>query len=37
MKKLKLRSPMYSETAAYGHFGRNNTTIQKEFPRYDYI
>ncbi|SFN54635.1 methionine adenosyltransferase [Bizionia echini] len=29
--RLKLRQPMYSETAAYGHMGRNNETISKTF------
>ena len=29
--RLKLRQPMYLETAAYGHMGRKNETIQKEF------
>ena len=28
---LKLRQPMYFETAAYGHMGRKNTTIKKQF------
>ena len=30
-KRLKLRNPMYSETAAYGHMGRENETISKTF------
>ncbi len=30
-KRLKLRRPMYSETAAYGHMGRKNETVTKEF------
>ncbi|WP_431158952.1 methionine adenosyltransferase [Winogradskyella poriferorum] len=30
-KRLKLRQPMYSETAAYGHMGRDNTTVSKTF------
>jgi len=30
-KRLKLRNPMYSETAAYGHMGRVNETVVKEF------
>ena len=30
-KRLKLRSPMYSETAAYGHMGRKNETVSKTF------
>ncbi len=29
--RLKLRSPMYLETAAYGHMGRENETITKSF------
>ncbi|GGD14857.1 methionine adenosyltransferase [Hyunsoonleella pacifica] len=29
--RLKLRSPMYSETAAYGHMGRSNKTVTKTF------
>lgn len=33
--RLKLRSPMYSETAAYGHMGRKNETITKTFERID--
>ncbi|WP_282134113.1 methionine adenosyltransferase [Seonamhaeicola maritimus] len=30
-ERLKLRSPMYSETAAYGHMGRTNRTVSKTF------
>ncbi|WP_417588864.1 methionine adenosyltransferase [Owenweeksia hongkongensis] len=30
-QRLKLRNPMYSETAAYGHMGRENKTVQKSF------
>ena len=30
-KRLKLRTPMYSETAAYGHMGRKNEVVIKEF------
>ena len=30
-KRLKLRSPMYSETAAYGHMGRVNEIVEKTF------
>ena len=30
-KRLKLRTPMYSETAAYGHMGRKNEVKVKEF------
>ncbi len=29
--RLKLRSPMYSETAAYGHMGRVNEIVEKTF------
>ncbi|CAL2077228.1 methionine adenosyltransferase [Tenacibaculum sp. 190524A05c] len=29
--RLKLRTPMYSETAAYGHMGRKNEVISKKF------
>jgi S-adenosylmethionine synthetase len=29
--RLKLRSPMYSETAAYGHMGRVNEVVSKTF------
>ncbi|MFQ3239368.1 MAG: S-adenosylmethionine synthetase [Olleya marilimosa] len=31
--RLKLRNPMYSETAAYGHMGRQNETVTKTFSR----
>ncbi len=30
-KRFKLRSPMYSETAAYGHMGRQNEIVEKTF------
>ena len=30
-KRLKLRQPMYSETAAYGHMGRDNEIVKKTF------
>ena len=30
-ERLKLRQPMYSETAAYGHMGRTNRTVTKTF------
>ncbi len=30
-KRLKLRSPMYSETAAYGHMGREPQVVEKVF------
>tara|TARA_R110002073_G_scaffold57778_4_gene146777 strand:- start:205587 stop:206840 length:1254 start_codon:yes stop_codon:yes gene_type:complete len=29
--RLKLRNPMYLETAAYGHMGRQNETVTKTF------
>ncbi len=29
--RLKLRTPMYSETAAYGHMGRTNEVVSKSF------
>ncbi len=29
--RLKLRTPMYSETAAYGHMGRENEIVTKTF------
>ncbi|MBS1634779.1 MAG: methionine adenosyltransferase [Bacteroidetes bacterium] len=29
--RLKLRNPIYSETAAYGHMGRKNEVIEKTF------
>jgi S-adenosylmethionine synthetase len=29
--RLKLRNPIYSETAAYGHMGRKNETVEKTF------
>ncbi|MCQ2342840.1 MAG: methionine adenosyltransferase [Paludibacteraceae bacterium] len=28
---LRLRQPMYEETASYGHFGRKNETVTKHF------
>ena len=31
--RLKLRNPIYSETAAYGHMGRVNETVSKTFSR----
>jgi S-adenosylmethionine synthetase len=34
-KRLKLRQPMYLETAAYGHMGRNNRTVSKTFKNVD--
>ncbi|HEX2606165.1 MAG TPA: methionine adenosyltransferase [Flavisolibacter sp.] len=30
-QRLKLRNPMYSETAAYGHMGRKPEVVTKEF------
>jgi S-adenosylmethionine synthetase len=30
-ERLKLRNPIYSETAAYGHMGREPKTVVKEF------
>src|SRR6195952_3972094 len=30
-QRLKLRNPMYSETAAYGHMGRKNEIVEKTF------
>ncbi len=30
-QRLKLRTPMYSETAAYGHMGRKNEEVTKTF------
>ena len=30
-RKLKLRQPMYLETAAYGHMGRKNEIVRKTF------
>lgn len=32
--RLKLRNPIYLETAAYGHMGRIPTTVTKEFGVY---
>ena len=29
--RLKLRNPIYSETAAYGHMGRQPETVTKTF------
>jgi len=29
--RLKLRNPIYSETAAYGHFGKPSQTVKKKF------
>ncbi|NCA79199.1 MAG: methionine adenosyltransferase, partial [Sphingobacteriia bacterium] len=30
-RDLKLRNPIYSETSAYGHFGRKNEVVSKHF------
>jgi S-adenosylmethionine synthetase len=30
-QRLKLRNPIYSETAAYGHMGRENQIVKKVF------
>ncbi len=30
-QRLKLRNPIYRETAAYGHFGRPSVTVRKTF------
>ncbi len=35
-ERLKLRNPIYLETAAYGHFGREPKKITKQFIRFDY-
>ncbi len=34
-ERLKLRQPMYSECAAYGHMGRTSETVTKEFKSAD--
>ncbi len=34
-QRLKLRNPIYSETAAYGHMGRKNETVTKTFTQPD--
>lgn len=34
-ERLKLRQPMYSETAAYGHMGRVNETVSKTFEQFN--
>ncbi|QEM08745.1 methionine adenosyltransferase [Mucilaginibacter rubeus] len=33
--RFKLRNPIYSETAAYGHFGRPNEVVTKTFVGHD--
>jgi len=30
-QRLKLRNPIYEETAAYGHMGRQNEVVAKTF------
>jgi S-adenosylmethionine synthetase len=30
-QRLKLRNPIYQETAAYGHMGRKNEIVTKTF------
>src|SRR5690606_4518473 len=30
-QRLKLRTPMYAETASYGHMGRENQVVTKVF------
>ena len=34
-KRLKLRNPIYAETAAYGHMGRKNEIVEKQFTAAD--
>ena len=34
-KRLGLRNPIYSETAAYGHMGRKNEVVTKKFKSMD--
>jgi S-adenosylmethionine synthetase len=34
-ERLKLRNPIYLETAAYGHLGRTNRTVSKTFKNVD--
>ncbi len=34
-QRLKLRNPIYTETAAYGHMGRKNEVVTKEFTQPD--
>lgn len=34
-RDLKLRNPMYGETATYGHMGRTCRTVKKQFSRYE--
>lgn len=35
-QRLKLRNPIYQETAAYGHFGRPSVVVSKLLPCYEY-
>ncbi len=35
-ERLKLRNPIYFETASYGHFGREYKKMTKKFKRFDY-
>ncbi len=34
-KRLKLRHPIYEETAAYGHMGKKNRIVKKTFKTYE--
>ncbi|TVQ77423.1 MAG: methionine adenosyltransferase [Flavobacteriales bacterium] len=34
-QRLQLRKPIYSETAAYGHMGRNPQIVRKSFQRFN--
>ena len=34
-QRLKLRNPIYLETAAYGHMGRKNEMVTKSLRAYD--
>ena len=33
--RFKLRNPIYSETAAYGHFGKDSQVVTKTFTAHD--
>ena len=33
-QRFKLRTPIYSETAAYGHMGRSSKKVKKTFQRW---
>ncbi|RYZ94568.1 MAG: methionine adenosyltransferase, partial [Sphingobacteriaceae bacterium] len=33
--RFKLRNPIYSETAAYGHFGKESKKVTKTFIAHD--